>query len=130
MPERQVIVRLAAAGVEPVQVAGVFDQFNRRERVKRSIIVMVVAIGLAAMLIPIPIVHLLGIPLLLVVGVILAIRQLSLIGRLRPVRITCPKCGVSNRVGGGLGVSSIAARERTCDSCRRILTVTIEPVDA
>lgn len=126
MPERPVTVVLATHGPEPVRAEGVFDEFTVAQRVKRSVVILGVAILLAATLIPIPIVHLLGIPLLLAVGVILSIRQLSMVGRLQPLRIACPKCGELNRVGGGLGYSSITPRERMCDSCRRGLTLSME----
>jgi hypothetical protein len=127
MPERRVMVSLATTATEPVRAEGVFNEFTTVERIRRSGIVMVVAVLLAATLIPIPIVHLLGIPLLLVGGAILSIRQLSMVGRLHPLRIACPKCGELNRVGGGLGYSSDAPRERMCDSCRRGLTLSIDP---
>lgn len=127
MPERLVTVRLTAPGAEPVSAPSVFDEFTVADRVRRSGLVMLAAVLLAATLIPIPIIHLLGIPLLLFTGVFLAIRQLSLAGRLRPVRIACPKCGQPNRIGGGLGVASLAPRERMCDSCRRNLMVVVEP---
>lgn len=126
MLERPVMVSLSAAGTEPVRAPGVFTEFTMADRVRRSAIVMLVAVLLAATLIPIPIIHLLGIPLLLGGGVFLGIRQLTMIGRLRPLRIACPKCGEFNRVGGGLGLRSIAPRERMCDSCRRGLTVRID----
>ncbi|MGH7523920.1 MAG: hypothetical protein ACREK8_06410, partial [Gemmatimonadales bacterium] len=85
-----------------------------------------VAVVLAATLIPIPIVHLLGIPLLLLIGIVLSIRQLSMIGRLLAVRIPCQKCGEPNNVGGGLGRSSLDPHEQVCDSCRRTLTMSIQ----
>lgn len=126
MLERKVMVSLATASTEPVRAEGVFNEFTLADRIKRSAVVMVAAVLLAATLIPIPIVHLLGIPLFLIGGVVLAIRQLSMIGRMQPLRIACPKCGELNQVGGGLGLSSIAPGERMCDSCRRRLTLSIE----
>jgi hypothetical protein len=126
MRERQVTVSLTIAGAESVRAQGIFQEFTPVDRMRRSAVVMMVAVLLAATLIPIPIIHLLGIPLLLLSGVVLAIRQLSMIGRLKAMKIACPKCGELNRIGGGLGRSSIAPRERTCDSCRRGLTLTIE----
>lgn len=126
MHERRVIVGLTIAGAEPVRVPGTFQVFTLADRVRRSGMVMLVAVLLAATLIPIPIIHLLGIPLLLLTGVVLSIRQLSMIGRLKAVKIACPKCGELNRVGGGLGRSSIAPREQNCESCRRALTLTID----
>ena len=126
MREREVIVSLTAAGAEPVRVPGTFQEFTLADRVRRSGMVMLVAVLLAATLIPIPIIHLLGIPLLLGTGVVLSIRQLSMIGRLKALKIACPKCGEPNRVGGGLGRSSMAPREHSCESCRRALTLTID----
>ncbi|HEY4102102.1 MAG TPA: hypothetical protein VGM20_14620 [Gemmatimonadales bacterium] len=126
MPERHVLVSLSAPGVEPARADGMFEEFTVAHRVRRAGVVMLCGIGVAAMLIPIPIVHLLGIPLALAIGAITAVRQLSMIGRLKPLRIPCPKCGEPNRVGGGLGYRSLAPRERICDSCRRGLTLTID----
>ncbi|MGH7524825.1 MAG: hypothetical protein ACREK8_10995 [Gemmatimonadales bacterium] len=105
MRSRSVTVTLSIAGAEPSRRPGVFQEFTMVDRVRRSATIMLVAVLLAATLIPIPIVHLLGIPLLLLIGVVLSIRQLSMIGRLLSVRIPCPKCGEPNNVGGGLGRS-------------------------
>lgn len=126
MPDRNVVVTLSAPGVDPVRANGIFQQFTVAHRVRRAGVVMLVGIGVAASLIPIPIIHLLGIPLALILGVVASIRQLSMVGRLQPLRIACPKCGERNRVGGGLGYRSTAPRERMCDSCRRALTLTLE----
>src|ERR1041384_6213797 len=128
MPDRNVIVSLNATGAEPVGANGVFHEFTVKERIVRAGIVMLVAILLASTLIPIPIVHLLGIPILLVTGVVLAIRQVSMAGRLRPLRLACPKCGALTRVGGGLGYRTAEPRERMCDSCRRGLMLRIDPL--
>jgi hypothetical protein len=126
MRERKVIVSLSVAGAEAVQVPATFQEFTLADRVRRSGMVMLVSVLLAATLIPIPIIHLLGIPLLLLTGVVLSIRQLSMIGRLKALSIACPKCGELNRVGGGLGRSSMAPQEHTCESCRRSLTLSID----
>ncbi|MGH7584400.1 MAG: hypothetical protein ACREL5_14360, partial [Gemmatimonadales bacterium] len=89
------------------------------------------AILVAAMLIPIPIVHLVGIPLMLIVGVVIAMRQFASAVRLRPVKIACPRCGGPNRVGGGLGYRSIADPiERSCEQCRRTLSLIVTARDS
>ncbi len=129
MPDRPVTVSLSATGVNPVSVAGIVTDFSRPQRVLRSAVVMGIAVLLAATLIPIPIIHLLGIPLLLLTGVVASVRQMTKIGRLHPVKVACPKCGATNRVGGGLGYTSLEPQERMCDSCRRGLTLTIVPRD-
>jgi len=88
---------------------------------------MLGAILVAAMLIPIPIVHLVGIPLMLILGIVLSVRQAMSTVRLKPLRIHCPKCDGVNRVGGGLGYRSLAEPlDRSCDQCRRILKLTVQ----
>lgn len=120
------MVTLRAADGTSVSAEGWLREFTPVDRAKRAAVLMLLATGLAATLIPIPIIHLLGIPLLLIAGIVLAVRQLSLVARLRPLRIACPKCGGVNRVGGGLGYRSVAhPMDHSCDSCRRIFTMRI-----
>lgn len=103
--------------------------YTPMERVYRAGLLMIVCIGLAASLIPIPIIHLLGIPLVLITGLVLALKQLRAVARLRPLQIHCPKCDAVNRVGGGIGMRSLAQpTEWTCEGCRRVLTLRVEPV--
>jgi hypothetical protein len=80
----------------------------------------------AAILIPIPIVHLIGIPLVLLAGLVAAIRQAQSVARLEPMRLACPRCGAENAIGGGLGYRNVGqAIPRPCESCRRPLTLHI-----
>ena len=128
MVTRQVRVILAAPGADDVTAAGILHDFTAADRMKRATLAMAGSIVLASLLIPIPIIHLLGIPLVLIAGVVVAGRQLAAVARLQPLRIACPKCGAINRVGGGLGYRSVAGPlDRSCDSCRRRVTMRIEP---
>ena len=126
MQTREVQVVLEAPGAADVTAAGVLRDFSLGDRVKRAAIVIVGSVLLAGTLIPIPIIHLLGITLVLITGVLMAGRQLASVARLQPLRIACPKCGARNRVGGGFGFRSVVGGiDRTCDSCRRSLTLRI-----
>lgn len=127
MPERPVTVSLETTGVAPSHVPSTFDEFTQGQRFRRAGAILGVAWGLAIVILFIPIVHLLGVPLLFVAGIVLAIRQLTFAGRLEATRVPCPKCGAVNRIGGGLGRRSLKPRDYTCDSCRRGLTLRIEP---
>ena len=126
MPDRRVVVSLEAPGGDVTQRDGLFAEFTMAQRVRRGVIVFLAATGLAILFLPIPIIHLLAIPMILLAGIVMAFRQLSVVGRLAPVRIACPKCGVPNRIGGGLGVRSIGPTPRVCESCRRVLVRRIE----
>lgn len=128
MADRRVIVFLETAGGEARQSNGSFAEFTAAQRVGRSGMLLLASVGLAVLFLPIPIIHLLAIPMILLGGILSAIRQLSVVGRLGPLRIACPSCGVPNRVGGGLGVRSMAPQRRSCESCRRQIVVRIEPI--
>ena len=129
MPEHAVRVILDLPGSMSTEANGVFDEFTIAQKIKRSGLTMLGAVGLSATLIPIPIIHLIGPPMLLLTGAVLAIMQLTYVGRLSAVSVPCPKCGKPNRIGGGLGRRSIAPAERMCEACRRGLTLRIVPID-
>jgi hypothetical protein len=127
MPDSRVRVILAAGGVSEVSVPGTLRVFTPVQRLTRAAAMMLVAIILAGSLLPIPIIHLIGPPALLITGMVLAVRQLRAGVRLAPTHIACPKCGYRNRVGGGQGWHNADhPMERHCDSCRRILEMRIE----
>lgn len=106
---------------------GLLRTFTAADRAGRAGAVLLGALGLAGMFIPIPIIHLLAIPIILVAGAGVAGRQLMSVARLAPLRIACPKCGAVNRVGGGLGYRQIDRPiERMCEECRRGLQLRIE----
>ena len=127
MAGRQVVVTLEAAGVPAVTAQGVLDEFSAVDRIRRAAVIVLVAVIAAAALIPIPIIHLVGIPLMLLIGLGVAARQLTLMARLQPLRMPCPKCGATNRLGGGLGMRHpTAPQERVCASCRRGLVLRVD----
>ena len=128
MEAKVVQVSLVASDASAVTETGMLQQYSSIDRIRRAAIVLVVAVLLAASLIPIPIVHLLGVPMMLIAGFVFAGRQLSITCRLKPVRIRCPRCNAVNRVGGGLGYRGVAEPiERMCEECRRVLQVRVMP---
>lgn len=123
---RPVTVELAA-GDAVTRAAGELRTFSPAERLGRALLALLVAIAAAAAMIPIPIVHLIGVPLVLIAGVMLAIRQAMSVGRLAPLRLPCPRCGAPNSIGGGLGYRTVeGAMSRQCESCRRAMSLTMD----
>lgn len=119
---RTVLISLTAADGTASQAPGELRTFSLAERLGRAALVFLAACALAALLIPVPIVHLVGIPLVLLVGVIAAARQVMAVARLAPMRIPCPRCQAANSLGGGLGYRTTTGPiERQCESCRRPL---------
>lgn len=126
MPERAVTVVLASADGGEVRGEGVVTELAPQARALRAAGFLLGAVVLAASLIPVPIIHFIGPPALLITGGVVAVRQLRAVARLAPLRLACPKCQAVNRIGGGLGMAHpdrpIAV---SCESCRRGLTVTL-----
>lgn len=127
MHKRPVMVALVSADGGEVRGEGELIEIPFGTRVVRAVGIFVVAILASVALIPIPIIHLMGPPLLLIGGGIAAGRQLRAVARLTPIRLACPKCQAVNRIGGGFGmIHPDQPLEISCDSCRRGLTVTLE----
>ncbi|MEO5799810.1 MAG: hypothetical protein ABIZ70_14380 [Gemmatimonadales bacterium] len=126
MTEQPIAATLKSAGGVTTSAPATLQRFTMVDRMLRAAGFLLLGVVAAAMLIPIPIIHLVGIPLVLLVGLVTAARQLARTARLTPVRIPCPNCGAMNRVGGGLGLRNIDAPiELNCDSCRRSLTLEV-----
>lgn len=121
----QVNVTLSSANGEQTTVAGQAKHLSLGTRAARSGVIVLVAMVSAAMLIPIPIIHLLGIPMVLLAGAVMAVRQMRSVTQMTRVTIACPRCGEPNRFGGGIGYRSEGGPESTqCESCRRPLELT------
>lgn len=102
--------------------------FSPAQRGRHAIVALVIGAVAAAALIPIPIIHLLGIPLVLVTSIVIAVKQLRVGARVGRVAVNCPKCAAPQAIGGGFGFASIDGPiPITCDSCRRMLTLTVQP---
>lgn len=125
---RTVQVTITTAGVEPSTGPGRLVEYSPGRRLLRAAGVFLAFVGLAALLIPIPVIHLVGIPLMLVLGLVTAARTLGREARLARMHLPCPKCGARNDLGGGLGLANPSGPFAiTCSSCRRGLTMTLAP---
>lgn len=126
MPECDVTVTLQAPNGKTLSAAGRLQEFSPIDRLRRAAMSFGMALLAVAVFVFIPIIHLLAIPLLLIGGIVVAVRQLLSVARLHPLRIACPECGGRNRLGGGLGYRSITTPiNRMCEECRRNLVVRI-----
>ncbi len=131
MAERAVAVHLESSGAPPTLATGQLRLFSPVERLARAVGLVLLGLVLAVALLPFPIIHLIGPPVLVLVSLLVAVRQARARGRLAPLRLPCPRCGAPNQVGGGLGVRDPdAPRPWRCESCRRILTLSVHPTTA
>lgn len=125
--QMDVTVTLTHHDQEQTSAPGKLVIFPPPRRAARAALFFLISIGLAAMLIPIPIVHLLGIPLMLILGIVTAVRSLGRVAKLERMHMNCPKCGGRNSLGGGLGVKSETGPiDLECEVCRRPLVMKFE----
>lgn len=128
MPDRSATLTLDTDGAEPTRAVTTVTVFSPAQRARRAIVALLIGAAAAAALIPIPIVHLMGIPLALVTAIVIAVKQLRVAARVGRVAVNCPKCAAPQAIGGGFGFASIDGPiPITCDSCRRMLTLTVQP---
>lgn len=124
MPERLIIVSLSATSGEATEAPGHLTLLTPGQRGLRAALTLLAAVVLSALIIPVPIVHLVGIPIVLLGGIVAAIRQYRGVARLEPLRIACPRCGGSNTLGGGFGYHDASGPiPRSCENCRRVLEI-------
>lgn len=123
----KVDITLTMPGAEPVRTVGELRLLSTAARAGRAAGIMFMALALAVAIIPVPIIHLVGIPLVLLVGIGWAVRVSRSIAVLSRIRIPCPRCGSPNALGGGLGLrTTTGPLELTCESCRRVLVLTLD----
>lgn len=128
MPERIATITLSTDGAASTHATTTVTMFSPPQRTRRAIVALVIGAAAAAALIPIPIIHLVGIPLALLTAIVIAVKQLRVAARVGRVRVACPKCAAPQAIGGGFGFGSIDEPiPMTCDSCRRMLTLTVDP---
>src|SRR5690606_30899904 len=124
----EVMVVFSSSDGSRAEGIGQLTLLDTASRMRRVAVGLLVTVVLSAMLIPIPIIHLVGIPLAVVTGVVVAIRQGRSVARLEPMRLACPRCGQPNSLGGGLGYPTATGPiSRPCEHCRRPLELTFTP---
>jgi hypothetical protein len=128
MPERRVRVTLEFGDEQPSTTEGIVEEFTPLQRLKRGGGMLAGTLLLTLVIAFIPIVHLIGVPLVLIGGLTISVLQMRATARLRPVQLACPKCGGVNRIGGGLGMAELSgSSHHMCEDCRRDLVLRIEP---
>jgi hypothetical protein len=124
----KVDVVVTAAGAEPVHAMGELRLLSGGDRLRRVVGTLFGSAVFAALLIPIPIIHLVGIPLVLIAGIILAASASRSMTILTPMRFRCPRCAAENSIGGGWGLTTATGPiARNCESCRRQLEIRFTP---
>lgn len=123
MPEAVPVTLLAAREGAQTQGTAVVKPGSLGGRAANAGKVFGASVVASLIILPIPIVHF-GIPLMLLLGLVLAGLQMRPGIRLKQLEGPCPHCGVSQKYWVGLGLSPISLPlELNCESCRKIVIV-------
>lgn len=98
------------------------------ERVRRALLGPAVGLGIAVLVLPIPVVHFMLPPVAIVAGIVIGVRRGLARELFLTARGTCPRCNREQ----GLGLNGAAfqlPREIKCGGCGHLLTLEARPTD-
>ncbi|HTO74278.1 MAG TPA: hypothetical protein VMJ30_10665 [Gemmatimonadales bacterium] len=113
-------LRLRGFGVSPTPVAAVTRHLSMKERIARAGRAFGVAFLAALLMLPIPIIHIIGPPLAIIIGIVLGLRRLGEGEIFVSAEGSCPFCHHEQYLGMAQSRFSLP-RTLTCRSCRQPL---------
>jgi hypothetical protein len=124
-PESGVLpVEVHASGVQPAAGQLVVEHPSRGRRLREAALMVLGGAILAVALLPVPIIHLVGIGLFLTI-LVLAVRRVRAPAVIRSAHGTCPKCGAEGAFFVGFGRKQLRLPLSTsCGTCAYPLTLT------
>lgn len=119
---RRVRLPLRGFGAQATQADIEVRTLTGKERVRRGAVGPAVGLGVALLVLPIPIVHLAVPPLALVTGFVMGIRRALQREIFVDARGSCPFCGAQQTLGL-IGAKYRLPRDVKCGSCLRALSL-------
>jgi len=116
-------VAVIAGGAPPAAGELQVEHPSRRRRIREAALMVLGGAALAVVLLPVPIIHLVGIGLFLTI-LVLAVRRIRAPAVIRSARGTCPKCGAEGSLFVGFGRRRFQLPVTTsCGACAYPLTL-------
>jgi hypothetical protein len=122
MQRQQVQLPLKGFGTETSQAEVEVGTLTGAERLRRGATPPAIGLGVAILVLPIPIIHLAVPPLALVGGVVLGVRRALQRRIFAAAHGPCPFCGVEQTFGL-TGAAYRLPRDLKCRSCGKLLTL-------
>ena len=117
-------VEVHASGGPPAGGELVVEHPSRSRRIREAALMILGGAVLAVVLLPVPIIHLVGIGLFLTI-LVLAVRRVGAPAVIRSAHGTCPKCGAEGAFFVGFGRKQLRLPISTsCGKCAYPLTLT------
>lgn len=113
-------LRLRGFGVPPTGVAAVTRRLGMKERAARAGRVFGLGLLAALLMLPIPIIHIIGPPLAIIIGMVMGLRRLGEGEIFVSAEGSCPFCHHQQYLGMAQSRFSLP-RTLTCSSCRQPL---------
>ena len=109
------------------QAHGLWGEYSSTGRICKAFLCLLGGLGLGAILIVVPILHLITTWALPLGGLLWAVHILRTEATIREIDGTCPVCGVALRLEGGRAVFPL---RESCPDCRRPLMVAPAALEA
>jgi hypothetical protein len=122
MSVRRVYPSLRGFGAEPSRATLDVRTLSGRERLRRGAVPVLIGLGVAVLVLPIPIVHLAVPPMAILGGILLGVRRLFQREIIATARGPCPFCGTEQTLGLA-GSRYRLPRELKCRACLQLLTL-------
>ena len=113
-------MRLRGFGVPPTAVAAVTRHLGPKDRIARAGRAFGLALLAALIMLPIPIIHIIGPPLAIIIGIVLGFRRLGEGEIFVSAEGSCPFCHQQQYLGLAQSRYRVP-RNITCNSCRQPL---------
>jgi len=122
MSLRQVHPSIHGFGVKPSRATIEVETLSGRDRLRRGAIAPLIGLGVAILVLPIPIVHFAVPPMAILGGVLLGLRRLLQREIITAARGPCPFCGTEQTLGLS-GSTYRLPRDLKCRDCLQLLTL-------
>lgn len=122
MPTREAHLPMTGWGSPTTEATLTIATLTARDRLKRGIMAPLIGLGIAIMVVPIPVVHFMVPPLALIGGIVLGFRRAGTREVILSAHGPCPFCGTNQTLGLN-GSAYHMPRNLSCRSCRKTFSI-------
>ena len=122
MTSREVRLQLTGFGARPTVATIEVRALTGGERIRRAAIAPLAGLGIAILVLPIPVVHFAVPPVALISGVVFGFRRVAQRELVAAGHGACPFCGTEQTLGMN-GTAYRLPRDLKCHSCLRPITL-------
>lgn len=122
MDTREAHLPMTGWGSDRTEAALTIARLTARERLRRGVTAPLAGLGIAIMVLPIPVVHFMVPPLAILGGIVLGFRRATTREVILSAHGPCPFCGTNQTLGLN-GSAYHMPRNLHCRNCRKAFTI-------